>query len=185
MLAKRVKKEGVVYEALERTFNGLPVIEARQNIVVFFTDEDVAGATERDFGQCVLARACTRSLGAETVMFTRSTAYVDLPQEDGTRAVERFTLPLKTRKVVALFDMGIRTLPKGAITLQAPAPSETLEGKRATHKKYTKSKKSLGFKHSEPKNPEQVRKVRQAFARTIEVRRATGKVRLSRKTVSR
>ena len=90
--------------AMTRFFDGLPVIDAERDIVLYPTARDVQKAVKADPQHCVLAQCAQRMFGSETVLFFRSYAYLDLQQRDGSRAVERFYLNEVGRQLIQHFD---------------------------------------------------------------------------------
>ena len=75
---------------LKRYFGPLECVDAKKDIRVFVSRIDFKGARRKDETNCVLARACKRAFGCTKVMVLRGRAYLDLPQEDGSRKLERF-----------------------------------------------------------------------------------------------
>lgn len=117
------------FNILERTFGGLPVIDATENLRVFVNKEDIAKSVRSDPKRCVYAQACKRLFGATTILFLRSVAYVDLPDENNVRSINRFTLTANVRKKIEEFDKTGKAHP-GGFLLVAPPATMTLEGQR-------------------------------------------------------
>lgn len=104
----------------------LPVIDALGDQRIFFDQDDFAGADKKDPANCVLAKCGRRIFGCTTALFFRTACYMDLPQEDGTRAVERFILDHKTRRFIENFDADNPTMPIGGLWLKKPKKSRRL-----------------------------------------------------------
>jgi hypothetical protein len=112
--------------AIKRVFNDLPVVEAKADIRVAILTRDTRGATKGDPTNCLLARACKRQFGSANALFFRRTAYIEIPDENNVRRVERFMVPEDAYDVLSGFDVDgkIRT---GGFVLRAPRPSERLD----------------------------------------------------------
>jgi hypothetical protein len=111
---------------IRRLWGDTPVVDAQKELRLFIIPADVEAATPKDPAHCVFAVACFRALGSKKVLFFRSVAYVELPQEDGSLRVERFVLPQAMRDLVADFDRGKGVIPRGGFLLRPPAPSDSL-----------------------------------------------------------
>src|SRR6188474_2774565 len=77
---------------LKQWFGNLPVVEAKRELRIQPSLRDIRGAVKQDPERCVFSRACRRQLGANTAVFFRTRAYVDLLDEDGKRHIERFNI---------------------------------------------------------------------------------------------
>lgn len=115
--------------AVTREWGGIEVIDAVKELRVMVLPEDVEGATPKDPGCCVFARACKRCFQSTKVMFFRTRAYVELPDADGKLRVERFMLSREMRRLIADFDTGKGVVPKGGFILSPPPPSRSLNGR--------------------------------------------------------
>jgi hypothetical protein len=123
-------------DAIKRYFDGMPVKDATDNLRVFVNRADIKTARRKDPGNCVYANACKRLYGSSAILFFRTIAYVDLPDEQGNRVVNRFHLNARVRGQIAEFDKTGIAHP-GGFLLSAPPHSGTLEVGRA----YTKARK--------------------------------------------
>lgn len=121
---------------LDRTFKGLPVEDATEDFFIV-PDQglDIDQATRRDPENCAFALACKRLYGSTAVVFFRTTAYVDLPDENNKRTVKRFYLPNPTKRLIADLDRGKKVSTAG-FKLLAPTPSQTLEGMREQQRRH-------------------------------------------------
>ncbi len=108
---------------IERLFNGLPVVDAKKDMVIKAIAADVKAAKRRDPFNCVFAKACKRLFGSHTVAFFRNYAYVE-----NNNQIERFSLPRATRDSVMMFDKAGKAEPGGYL-LRPPSPSDTLEAR--------------------------------------------------------
>jgi hypothetical protein len=136
--APRLK--GIIHKRVsQRYFEGLPVIDAKEPLRVFVNESDIKKARPQNPKQCVYAQACKRLFGARTVVFLRTTAYVDLPNEKGNRFVNRFTLHRTTGEAIQHFDKTGEAHP-GGFLLSPPRPSRTLDGQRDISRKRRKEK---------------------------------------------
>ena len=113
----------------ERYFNGLPVIDAKDSLRIFVNARDIRAATAKDPEHCVYAQACRRLFGSTTIVFLRTKAYIDLPDEKGRRFVNRFEINRAVREQITHFDLTGEAA-EGGFLLSAPAPSQTLDAQR-------------------------------------------------------
>lgn len=118
------------HDALERFFSGMEVIESPADLRVFASVTDKNNATRGDEKRCVLAQACRRLYGSSAVLIFKRVAYIDLPDENGIRRVNRFTVSEKTRKQIIAYDE-TGDFPPGGFTFSKPSPARTLEDFRA------------------------------------------------------
>jgi hypothetical protein len=112
---------------IRRTWGDVPVVDAAKELRVFIAPEDLEGASPKDPAYCVFARACRRTFHATKVLFFRSVAYVELPDQQGRRRVERFIMGDSMRGLIESFDRGEGVIPEGGFVLKVPRPSRTLE----------------------------------------------------------
>lgn len=176
-------------EDIKRFFDDLPVIEGSKDLRLFIRDCDVTSASRKDPGNCVFAQACKRQFAARIVIFYKGIAYIALPQEDGTSAIERFVIPPAMEKLIVNFDKGLPIKNLAGFLLKAPTESQTLAGSIVRNRKNAAKKRELkkhrpasivGSVNSRTSGP-------QAKARVIDldVRNGTGMVhfikRLSKK----
>lgn len=131
-LRGRTKQER---EAL-RVFKGMPVRDAKADLLFPVDWPDVKDAVAGDPTRCVAARACKRLYGSTAMVIMRTVAYVDLGEENGTRTVYRFTVPQETlEKIIRPLDAGGKPV-AGVFTLNAPSPTRTLAHQtRIDHKR--------------------------------------------------
>lgn len=130
----------VANQQITRMWGNSPVFDATKDLRVIVQPCDVTSAVEKDPGHCVFAQACKRSFGAKKILFFRSIAYVELPDENGNLRVERFELSRPMSNLIATFDKGEPVLPQGGFVLKAPRPCHTLE---AMHKQKKDRKQAL------------------------------------------
>jgi hypothetical protein len=142
--SRRVSVSDRASEIIQRTWGDVPVLDATENLRVFILPEDTVGAVRKDPGCCVFARACQRTFGATKVLFFRSVAYVELPDDAGKKRVERFTMTPGMRKLVEAFDAGKSVIPEGGFLLKAPTYSRTFEHSRAKKTAQRERQKLLG-----------------------------------------
>jgi hypothetical protein len=123
-----------------RFFDGLPVREARGNILVKPTQDDIDHALRHNPQQCAYALCLKRMLQTKRVFVYHTVAYIETADEAGNPIMERYMIRNSAYHYIQAFDKGEPTTP-GGFTLHKPNPSYTLEGKR----RYYQSRK---------KNPE-------------------------------
>jgi hypothetical protein len=121
-------KTATHYTLLKRVFNGLPVADAKKEMVIHAIDADIKSAKRGDPLNCVFAKACLRIFGSHNVAFFRNYAYV----EKGAK-IERFSLPKATRDSVMVFDKAGAAEPGGYL-LRPPSPGDTLDRRLARNR---------------------------------------------------
>lgn len=132
----------------ERFFNGLPVVDAENDVRIFVNERDIKKAQPNDPLNCVYAQACKRLFGSQTIVFLRTKAYIDLPDEQGNRQVNRFEIPMIVREQIIHFDKTGEAAP-GGFLLQAPTPSQKLNAMA----EYSREKrKRQGKDHETPED---------------------------------
>lgn len=114
------------------TFDGLPIVDADADfsLIVRTRDLKAAKGNEKDAANCILAKACANQVGATTVAFFRSVAYLDLPDDNGNRRVVRYLLDESAAAIVSAFDKGETVKGEVMVTLKAPSESMTLDAIR-------------------------------------------------------
>lgn len=137
---------------IRRLWGDVEVIDAKNDLRVFITEDDVKRATPKDPMLCVFARACMRTFRATKILFWRTVAYVELPDQDGKHHVERFIMPDRMRDLIEAFDRGEGVVPEAGFVLRAPGPSQTLDGemKRSANQRASERRKLLGRRDGEP-----------------------------------
>jgi hypothetical protein len=164
------------HPAVERIFEGLPVIDAKNSISVYVQNRDIKKAKRKDPRHCVLAEACRRQYHSRAVLFLRRVAYVDLPDKNGKRCVHRFRLTPRTQEQIADFDKYGKAAPNGFL-LSAPPPSNTLQSQADyAHK----MRKLVAMGKHVPKTRKPNKKTVHRAAR-VEVRDGRGKYGLSQR----
>lgn len=111
---------------IRRIWGDLDVVDAKSDLRVFISQEDIEKATRKDPAACVFAQACLRTFGAKKVLFFRTVAYIELPDENGKRHVERFIMNESMRDLLNKWDRGESVIPDGGFLLRAPSLSSTL-----------------------------------------------------------
>lgn len=124
-----------VKQVINREYGGIPVVDADTDLRLALMPEDIDGAAEKDFENCVLARACIRQFGVNKVLIMHTVAYVALPDSDGNLRVERFIVPTRARELIEQFDKGKKPSAGTAFVLRAPKEHESLEHIRSEQKR--------------------------------------------------
>jgi hypothetical protein len=120
---------------LNRMFEGLPIVDAKNDLRIVIAQSDISKGKPKDFEACVFAQACKRVFSSKKVLLMRSIAYISLPDEHGDYRVERFWISPAGQKVIADFDRGIMPAPGTSFAFTAPSPGRTLEGQRKCERK--------------------------------------------------
>lgn len=156
MKIKISNKDGVI----KREFGGLPVVDAKRDLLLFVSQSDIDFAKSKDPGHCIFANSCKRQFNSNKVMFLQGVAYVSLPDEKGDHHIERFILSSATKRLLKKFDKGEKVEPGGAFHLLAPTKGQTLNAERNRSRKDRKRKKDPKIKQV---SPPQQGKVAKAF----------------------
>ena len=120
-------------DVLTRYFGGMKVIEAKEPLRVFANKADKQKATQGDPKSCVLAQACKRLYGSSAVVILKTKAYVDLPDENGVRYVNRFSVGTKTERQIVEYDK-TGEFPPGGFTFASPSKCDQLDNDRVYQK---------------------------------------------------
>src|SRR5262245_2431858 len=118
-----------------RTWEGIPVRDSERELWIFPTQQDITAAIPKDEQFCVFANTCRGVYGSTRVIFLRTTAYVELLDEQGQKIIERFQLGDKTKRAIAEFDKTGPAQPGGYL-LSAPRPSLRLEQKSERYRQW-------------------------------------------------
>jgi hypothetical protein len=118
----------------QRIWGDTPIVDAKNELRIVVQACDVQGAKRKDPEHCVFARACRRMFGAKKILFYKQVAYVEIPNTNGTKRVERFLLSKDVRKSIQQFDRDGSTLPNGGFVLQPPHASQTLGSRQQRNK---------------------------------------------------
>jgi hypothetical protein len=138
------QNKGKYAKTVERFWDGIPVDDATNDLRIIIKPCDINSASRKDPGHCVFARACKRSFGTKRVLFLRSIAYVELPDENGETKVERFKMSQSVQQLVRDFDRGDNVIPHGGFLLLAPGHSNQLQyGREKEMARYKKQKDAL------------------------------------------
>lgn len=175
------KKNGKYTKTVERLWDGIPVQDAENDLRIIIKPCDVSSAVQKDPGHCVFARACKRSFGTKKVLFLRTVAYVELPDDNGGIKVERFQMSDSVMQLIKNFDRGDKVIPHGGFLLLAPSPSNRLDSMRECDRTREKRKKEalirgekFGRIYSPKEQPHEPKEI------DFEVRNGTGLVQFSK-----
>lgn len=166
-------------KVIRETFDGIPIEDAKVNFSLIVRADDIKAAKghEKDFFNCVLAKACARQVGSRKAAFMKSCAYVEMPDAKGRKRLVRYKLDKEAAAIVDAFDRGKEVRGEVMVTLKAPTASHTLD---AVHRRYTKLKKAkrqaiLRGQIVAP-NKSKSRRPSKASVRRMDVRNGTGMV---------
>ena len=123
-----------------RFWKGVEIKEATTPLRVVTIEDDATGAKQKDWSECVFARACKRLFNSTSVAFFRSIAYVEILDESGKPYVERYQMDTKIRDQIEKFDKTGK-MPPGGFVLKPPRPSYTLNDKIKRNAKARKKAK--------------------------------------------
>lgn len=139
---RRVAAVGGAAEDVKREFDGLPVVDSVADLQIVVNEEEIAAAEgfEKDPENCVLAKACSRQLRSNKILFFRSVAYVEHPGTDGVRRVYRYLVGDAARKIIEAFDSGREVRGNVTVVLRAPVESLTLESLRKKSQRTAKQR---------------------------------------------
>jgi hypothetical protein len=119
---------------LKRTFKGMPVKEARANILLQPSVADIKGATQESPTNCAFARFIKRTYDTPTVYVFKTRCFIQTLDETGAPMLERFVVRTYAREYVIKFDGGQKVDP-GGFVLYAPKPSQTLKYKERINRR--------------------------------------------------
>jgi hypothetical protein len=145
-----------------RHYQGLPVREARANLLVQPSKKDIEGASPEDPTNCAYARCLKRTLECKTVFVFKSIAYIETLDEKGKPVLERYVVKQHAREYLLKFDGGQRVEP-GGFTFHKPNRSSTLDYKTEQTRIYRRSPHAKIIGRATP-------------ARTFSLRYGTGQV---------
>lgn len=145
---------------VRRLWGNLPVKDATEILRVMPTERDVTKATRHDPSACAMAQACRRMFHSRSVLFFRTVAYVDVPQANGTRAVERYFLNANAREQILRFDRTGKFDPAG-YTLHAPHKSKRLDAiAKKSREYYSQVEDKYNFNKRHKATPRVIHNVR-------------------------
>jgi len=123
-----------------KEINGLPVVDAKKNITLVISPEQVQRANVKKPDSCAIAQSCLALKGVKEARIHLSRAYIRTNDHNW----QRFVVPAAARSEIVAFDRGGKFSP-GEYTLSAPPPSYKLGADarrgRKTGPKKTKRKK--------------------------------------------
>jgi hypothetical protein len=163
-------------DELNRTFNGLPIVEAEHELRLQLMPDDIDNADRKSFDNCVFARACKRQFAAQKIVLMKTTAYISMPDENGNLRVERFLIPPQAQQIIKNFDKGKKIKPNTAFYFKPPTSGRTLEAERKRKRKYQKRKAKMKNKATVKGEKNNVEKGYSSKPKVIEldVRNGTG-----------
>src|SRR5438477_12447747 len=107
------------HEILKRIFGDLEIVDATHNIRVFASPVDNTG----------------------TVAFFGAYAYVDMSKETEARRLNRFSVPVATRRAIEILKSTGKSDPNGYL-LRPPARTERLDVRQKIYREYRSSGKA-------------------------------------------
>jgi len=139
-------------QPLNRSYGGIPIVEAQEPLEITVLEEDKKNANRKDPSKCVFAQACKR-LFHGIAAFYKHVAYVE--QRNATRKsfVYRYRMTAESTRYIIEYDRTGRFKAGTVIKLLPPPPAHTLEYlrehkqtvKRGPNKNPYPKKKSLTF----------------------------------------
>lgn len=105
----------------KRDIDGLPVKDARRNVRITITPDDVKKARRKKPNTCAIAQTCLRQPDVKEVRIHLSRAYM---RKNG-KEWERFLVPRTLRSEIIAFDRGGRFAP-GEYVLYRPSKATKL-----------------------------------------------------------
>ncbi len=139
------------HKLIKRLFNGLPVEDAKSEMVIHTIASDIKRAKRGDPQNCVFAKACERKFGSHNTAFFRQFAYVEKENR-----VMRFALPKPTRDSILVWDRAGKAQPDG-YRLCPPSPSATLDAKLAQSRNRVREPWPTGRKKKRKNAPDDFR----------------------------
>lgn len=114
----------------------VPILDAKRAMTLHITAGDISRSDKKDPTHCAAALACKRMKGVKEARVHLTRVYVR--QNDGN--VLRYTTPARLKGEIIAFDRGGQFEP-GDYTLNPPAPSQRVTGKRQGAKRLPRSRK--------------------------------------------
>lgn len=147
---KRIQKERPAYR-----FPTSPLIDADANLLLILRPDHRERGKPGDNEGCAIA-VCAMDSGATRAEINRSTAYIEMLDEDGHLKTFLFQITPKTRAKIEHFDE-TGEMPEGAVVLRPPRHSISVAGRMERNNKYYE-RKAAGEatptpKHREPRQP--------------------------------
>ena len=152
------KTKRVIKDRLVSRFETSPVVDAPGAMVLNLLAKHRDRGKQGDPENCAIAE-CAKDAGATRAEINRSTAYIEMVDEDGDLKTFLFQITPKTRAKIEHFDE-TGEIPQGAVVLQPPRKSISVAGRIERNKKYYE-RKAAGVqtptpRHSEPRAPNPV-----------------------------
>jgi hypothetical protein len=166
-------------KVIRETFEGLPIEDAVADFSLLVKTSDITAAKgqEKDFSNCILAKACARQVNATKVAFMRQVAYLELPDAKGKKRLVRYMLDKDAAAIVAAFDRGKAVKGEVLVTLKAPTPSQTLDVLREKFRRNAaKHRQAIIQGKILDKDMDRVRYVAKPRVKRLDVRNGTGMV---------
>jgi hypothetical protein len=123
------------------TLDGLPIVDAKNNLAVEVLDKDIKTSKTKSPGHCAFAIACLRAMKAKEVRVHLGRTYV---RHNGKWV--RYVTPVRLQKEIVAFDRGGSFEP-GTYNLYAPQPTKLLGKKNGSvsPKRNGPPKKTTGY----------------------------------------
>jgi hypothetical protein len=122
----------------QRFFQGIPVREARGDILVKPTKGDIDKAIPHDPENCVYAVCVKRMLSTQHAYVYTNVAYIETQDEKGDAIMERYMVRNSAKHWMQRYDKGEEVKPGGFVLHKAP-PSYTLEAKARYGRRWVKA----------------------------------------------
>lgn len=148
---------------LHNVYGDMKVVEAKANLLILPNSDDVSKAERNNICKCVFAQASRRLYGSRAVVFFKSVAYVDLPNANGIREVNRFTISSEMARAIVKFDKTGEARP-GGFVLRLPCKSKTLQALRVND---AKKRNKPGFREKRKKAEKEYFKRRKYHRKSV------------------
>jgi hypothetical protein len=160
-------------EYLDRTFKGLPVVDAKEDLRIPITTEAMKRGKKMDPENCVAAVVCRENFGSSAAVFFKTVAYVDVIGGDKKHRVERFVLSEQMREFIEAFDRDEKVDAVDAwLVLKAPPRGKQLEYTRKKNRKYREAKAKGSYV---PKGPARAgQQSKRSKPGELEIRKGSG-----------
>lgn len=167
---------------LRRIYGNQPVVDAKYDIRIVISEQDIQKSIPKDFYHCVFAQACIRLFKAVKPRLLRTTAYISLPNEKGDYRVERFIISNEGRKMIADFDRGIMPTPGAGFVFLAPTASNTLDWKRHHNRKRDEVRRRAVLKGNIINKGNKAKQVKKPLSLAMDIRNGTGLIQMRKET---
>jgi hypothetical protein len=120
---------------LKKVFGDLPLVDAKERLAVFPTEDDFKQAVRLDPHNCGFARCVARTARSTAALVFAGTSFFDHPGKDGVRRIHRYMNSRGTKIVIREFDRGHDVDISKAFVFLPPSQSKRLSDQKKKGKR--------------------------------------------------